>query len=234
MESQVIGMETTPKARPSFDCIRFRQPDRSQMRMVTMSLDDLVPPEHHVRMVWAVVERLDLSRFAADLAVCVGEAGRPATDVQEHRGRSPIISSSNSHCPACLAFPFVAFALFVVPIVRTGLAFGSLRIDPPPRSSRRARRSEEGAVIGTVPIKPEEPRPPLHCVTASLRENNIQTVFFKSVSRRGAVTQGKNGEDRGRNWNTADVHLLSAARIVTARLAWHFPSWPSRSSWCPS
>ncbi len=39
----------------------------------------------------------------------------------------------------------------------------------------------------------EEPRPPLHCVSASLRENNVQTVFFKSVSRRDAVTQGKNG-----------------------------------------
>jgi len=82
MESPVIGMETTPKARPSFDCIRFRQPDRSQMRMVTMSLDDLVPPEHHVRVVWAVVERLDLSGFAAGLTVCDGEAGRPATDVR--------------------------------------------------------------------------------------------------------------------------------------------------------
>jgi len=82
MESQVIGMETTPPARPSFDCIRFRQPDRSQMRMVAMSLDDLVPPEHHVRVVWAVVERLDLSRFAAGLTVCAGEAGRPATDVR--------------------------------------------------------------------------------------------------------------------------------------------------------
>lgn len=82
MASQVMGMETTAPARPSFDCLRFRQPDRSQMRMVTMSLEDLVPPEHHVRVVWAVVERLDLSKFAAGLTVCQGEAGRPATDVR--------------------------------------------------------------------------------------------------------------------------------------------------------
>jgi transposase len=82
MESQVIGIETTGQARPSFDCLRFRRPDRSQMQMVTMSLDELVPPEHHVRVVWAVVERLDLSRFAAGLTVCEGEAGRPATDVR--------------------------------------------------------------------------------------------------------------------------------------------------------
>jgi transposase len=82
MESPVIGIAATPPARPSFDCIRFRQPERSQMRMVSMSLDDLVPPEHQVRVVWAVVERLDLSGFAGGLTVCAGEAGRPATDVR--------------------------------------------------------------------------------------------------------------------------------------------------------
>jgi hypothetical protein len=42
----------------------------------------------------------------------------------------------------------------------------------------------------------------LHCVPASLRENNIQTVFLKRISRRDAEPQGKNGEDPGENLET--------------------------------
>jgi len=52
------------------------------MRMVPVSLDETIPAEHHVRVLWEVVERLDLSGFAAGLKVCEGEAGRSATDVR--------------------------------------------------------------------------------------------------------------------------------------------------------
>jgi transposase len=52
------------------------------MRMVTLSLDETIPAGHHVRVLWDVVERLDLSGFSAGLKVCEGEAGRPATDVR--------------------------------------------------------------------------------------------------------------------------------------------------------
>jgi len=82
MESQVSGIETTPGARPSIGSLRFRRPDRSQMRMMPLSLDDTIPPDHHVRVLWAVVERLDLSGFTEGLKVCEGEAGRSATDVR--------------------------------------------------------------------------------------------------------------------------------------------------------
>jgi transposase len=52
------------------------------MRMVSLSLDETIPLGHHVRVLWEVVERLDLSGFSAQLKVCEGEAGRPATDVR--------------------------------------------------------------------------------------------------------------------------------------------------------
>jgi transposase len=61
--------------------LRFRRPDRAQTQLVVCALDDLVPPDHHVRMIWALVERLELSGFAESVKVREGEAGRPATDV---------------------------------------------------------------------------------------------------------------------------------------------------------
>ena len=82
MESQVSGIETTPQTRPCIGSLRFLRPDRSQMRMVAVSLDETIPAEHHVRVLWDVVERLDLSEFSAGLKVCQGQAGRCATDVR--------------------------------------------------------------------------------------------------------------------------------------------------------
>jgi len=52
------------------------------MRMMPVSLDETIPPEHHVRVLWEVVERLDLSGFTEGLKVCEGEAGRSATDAR--------------------------------------------------------------------------------------------------------------------------------------------------------
>ena len=82
MESQISGIESSSNVRPPVGSLRFRRPDRSQMRMAPLSLDETIPPEHHVRVLWDVVERLDLSGFSAGLKVCVGEAGRPAMDVR--------------------------------------------------------------------------------------------------------------------------------------------------------
>jgi transposase len=50
--------------------------------LVPQSLEDTIPPGHHVRVLWGVVERLDLSGFTTGLKVCQGQAGRPATDVR--------------------------------------------------------------------------------------------------------------------------------------------------------
>jgi transposase len=50
------------------------------MEWVAQSLDDLVGPNHPVRMIVAVVEKLDVSRFEAAMRAREGGAGRDMTD----------------------------------------------------------------------------------------------------------------------------------------------------------
>ena len=60
--------------------VRLRMPERRQMAMVVQCPDDLVPAQHPVRMVMALVETLDLSRFSEPIKARAGVAGRDATD----------------------------------------------------------------------------------------------------------------------------------------------------------
>src|ERR1039458_6181102 len=60
--------------------VRLRVPERRQMAMVVQCADDLVAAQHPVRMVMAVVETLDLSRFCESIKAREGVAGRDATD----------------------------------------------------------------------------------------------------------------------------------------------------------
>ncbi len=60
--------------------VRLRTPERRQMAMVVQCPDDLVGAAHSVRMVMAVVEKLDLSRFEDTIKAREGLAGRDATD----------------------------------------------------------------------------------------------------------------------------------------------------------
>lgn len=62
--------------------VRLRRPERRQVAMVVQCPDDLVSPDHAVRMVWAVVEKLDLSAFSQPIKAREGSAGRDATDPQ--------------------------------------------------------------------------------------------------------------------------------------------------------
>src|ERR1022692_5089919 len=55
--------------------VRLRVPERRQMAMVVQCPDDLVPAQHAVRMVMALVERLDLSRFSEPIKAREGVAG---------------------------------------------------------------------------------------------------------------------------------------------------------------
>ena len=50
------------------------------MAMVVQCPDDLVPAQHAVRMVMALVETLDVSRFSESIKAREGVAGRDATD----------------------------------------------------------------------------------------------------------------------------------------------------------
>lgn len=69
----------TWEAKPA---VRLRTPERRQMAMVVQCPDDLVVPTHPVRMVMAVVEKLDVSRFCDPIKAREGMAGRDATDPQ--------------------------------------------------------------------------------------------------------------------------------------------------------
>lgn len=79
MESAKAGIE----GQPSEDrAVRLRSPERRQVGMVVQCPDDLVGPDHAVRMIWAVVEKLDLSEFSEPIKAREGSAGRDATDPQ--------------------------------------------------------------------------------------------------------------------------------------------------------
>jgi len=60
--------------------VRLRKPDRWQYQMVVSCPDELVPEKHDVRMVAALVEKMDLSAFRKPIKAREGHAGRDATD----------------------------------------------------------------------------------------------------------------------------------------------------------
>jgi len=74
----VVG-EQAQEAKPA---VRLRTPQRRQIAMVVQCPDDLVGPSHAVRLVAAVVEKLDLARFSEPIKARAGQAGRDATDPQ--------------------------------------------------------------------------------------------------------------------------------------------------------
>lgn len=59
---------------------RVERPNRQQVALHWAALDDLLPPEHLARLIWAVVEQLELSAFYARIQAVAGAAGRPAID----------------------------------------------------------------------------------------------------------------------------------------------------------
>ncbi len=59
---------------------RLRRPDRLQMILDPVCLDDRLPGDHPARTIWSVVERLDLSGFYEPLKARGPEPGRAATD----------------------------------------------------------------------------------------------------------------------------------------------------------
>jgi transposase len=59
---------------------RLETANRQQVAMRYAALDDLLPEDHRARVVWAVVQSYDLSRFYARIEAVEGEAGRPAID----------------------------------------------------------------------------------------------------------------------------------------------------------
>lgn len=59
---------------------RLRTAERGQVELRAVSLDDLVPADHRVRLVWRFVEGLDLSALLAEIKAVEGRPGHPPAD----------------------------------------------------------------------------------------------------------------------------------------------------------
>lgn len=66
--------------RPSEPPPRLETPNRRQLALETFDLESLVPDEHRVRVIWAAVERLDMSAFYDEIVARGSAPGRPALD----------------------------------------------------------------------------------------------------------------------------------------------------------
>lgn len=61
---------------------RLRTPQRRQVEMHWLSLDELLEPDHRARMVWQAVGGLDLSHWLRNIEAVEGSPGRSATHPQ--------------------------------------------------------------------------------------------------------------------------------------------------------
>jgi len=59
---------------------RILRPERTQIEICTLSLDDRLPENHPARDVWTLVEKLDLSNYDNTIKSVHGGCGRPAVD----------------------------------------------------------------------------------------------------------------------------------------------------------
>lgn len=59
---------------------RVKSPDRTQVDPNPKKLDDLIPADHKVRLVWELVQSLDLSPLYAEIKAVENHAGRSAID----------------------------------------------------------------------------------------------------------------------------------------------------------
>jgi transposase len=66
--------------RPSGGAPRLRRPERRQAEWRAVSLDELVAPDHRVRLVWRFVEGLELSALCVGIKAVEGRPGHPPAD----------------------------------------------------------------------------------------------------------------------------------------------------------
>ncbi len=78
-EADSVAGQEAQEAKPE---VRLRRAERRQIAMVVQCPDDLGGRSHAVRMVMAVVEKLDVSGFCEPIKAREGQAGRDATDPQ--------------------------------------------------------------------------------------------------------------------------------------------------------
>jgi transposase len=77
-----LSSEAAPQTRPPRPAgkPRLRRPDRRQVEMRCLSLDQLLPEDHPARTVWHYVRQLDLGPLYEPIRATEGHAGRPAVD----------------------------------------------------------------------------------------------------------------------------------------------------------
>ena len=80
MDAEQIQLATTPQATDIVNSPRLRRANREQVLLEPCEFDRLVSEDHEVRTVWAVVERMDLSAFYAEIQARGSSPGRSATD----------------------------------------------------------------------------------------------------------------------------------------------------------
>jgi transposase len=67
---------------PAAPAPRLRQPERKELALHAMALDELLTPDHPARLVWAFACRLDLSCLYRDIKAVMGHPGNTPIDPQ--------------------------------------------------------------------------------------------------------------------------------------------------------
>jgi transposase len=60
--------------------VRLRKPDRHQVTMRVDSCEELIGPSHQARVIWSVVQELDIAAFCEPIKARDGVCGRDSTD----------------------------------------------------------------------------------------------------------------------------------------------------------
>lgn len=74
-----LGEQRAPE-RQGGGAPRLRTPERSQVELRAISLEELLPSDHRARFVWSFVERLDLSVLYQGIKAVEGRPGHPSAD----------------------------------------------------------------------------------------------------------------------------------------------------------
>lgn len=80
MDTEQIELATAPEVTGVEGSPRLRRADRDQVLLEPCEFDRLIPDDHEGRTIWAVVERMDLSAFYAEIQARGSSPGRSATD----------------------------------------------------------------------------------------------------------------------------------------------------------
>lgn len=79
-DPDLVGVATADQAARFEASPRVRRANRQQVLLEPCDFDSLVPQDHEVRMIWSVVEAMELSAFYGEIQACGSVPGRCATD----------------------------------------------------------------------------------------------------------------------------------------------------------